>query len=182
MRNPPFSYEDKHPLRQVQRGGAACSSDSDCGADIKKPNLTSVYEQGGKVESNRHLHNSEGRGKCAFGLAGVFGAPSTTGKVCQCNPGFTGPRCLAVAHFDEAPSAYKIRSRISPFSRIHFLQLTGFMQAILVVLSVLLLTLLVVSVREKKHPPLAKPVFNGSKKVPVFDDRSEISMVSGTDI
>lgn len=184
MRNPPFSYEDKHPLRKVQRGGAPCSSHSDCGANVKKTNLTAVYEQGGDSESlNRKLYNSEGRGWCVEGLAGVFGSPSTNGKVCECNPGFTGPRCLTLAHYDEAPSAYMIRSRISPFNRIHYLQLTGFMQAILVILSGLLLALLVVSVREKKKPPLTKPVFNGSKKkVPVFDDRTEISMLSGTDI
>ena len=181
MRNPPFSYEDKHPLRQVQHGGAACDSDSDCGGDVKKANLTAVYEQGGDVaESDRQLDNAEGRGKCVVGLAGVFAQPSASGKVCRCNPGFTGPRCMALAYFEEAPSAYKIRSKISPFSRIHYLQLTGFMQGILVVLSALLVSLLVVRVREKNNTSLSKSVFNGPKKV--SNDRSGIAMISGTDI
>lgn len=31
MRNPPFVYEDKHPLRTVKNGGGTCEVDDDCG-------------------------------------------------------------------------------------------------------------------------------------------------------
>jgi hypothetical protein len=31
MRNPPFVYEDKHPLKEVRNGGGECEVDADCG-------------------------------------------------------------------------------------------------------------------------------------------------------
>jgi len=31
MRNPPFVWEDKHPLKDVQNGGGSCEVDADCG-------------------------------------------------------------------------------------------------------------------------------------------------------
>jgi hypothetical protein len=31
MRNPPFVYDDKHPLREVKNGGGECEVDADCG-------------------------------------------------------------------------------------------------------------------------------------------------------
>jgi len=31
MRNPPFVYDDKHPLRNVKNGGGTCAVDQDCG-------------------------------------------------------------------------------------------------------------------------------------------------------
>ena len=31
MRNPPFVYDDKHPLRDVKNGGGSCQVDADCG-------------------------------------------------------------------------------------------------------------------------------------------------------
>lgn len=31
MRNPPFVYDDKHPLRDVKTGGGTCKVDADCG-------------------------------------------------------------------------------------------------------------------------------------------------------
>jgi len=31
MRNPPFVYEDKHPLRDIKTGGGSCKVDADCG-------------------------------------------------------------------------------------------------------------------------------------------------------
>jgi len=31
MRNPPFVYEDKHPLKDVKNGGGSCKIDADCG-------------------------------------------------------------------------------------------------------------------------------------------------------
>ena len=33
MRNPPFVYEDKHPLREVKSGGGSCKVDTDCGGE-----------------------------------------------------------------------------------------------------------------------------------------------------
>lgn len=31
MRNPPFVFDDKHPLRDIKTGGASCKVDADCG-------------------------------------------------------------------------------------------------------------------------------------------------------
>ena len=31
MRNPPFVYDDKNPLRSVKNGGGECMTDMDCG-------------------------------------------------------------------------------------------------------------------------------------------------------
>ena len=37
MRNPPFVYEDRHPLREVKRGGGECVVDGDCGGEDEVP-------------------------------------------------------------------------------------------------------------------------------------------------
>jgi hypothetical protein len=166
MRNPPFSYEDTHPLRPVQRGGGDCLTDSDCGGDVKKPNLTALYELGIETTNDRQLDQSlEGRGKCALSASqGLFGVSTPVGKVCTCNTGFTGPFCLALDHIDESPSAFIIRSSVSPFRRMHSFEMPGFMMGTITILSTLLLALLLVRVREQKKERTPKLAENGQRR------------------
>lgn len=185
MRNPPFSYVDKHPLRSVQRGGGACLTDRDCGGDVKNTNLTAIYEQGAEAKTDRHLDKAlEGRGKCVLTLTqGMFSLAAPTGNVCSCNAGFTGPFCMALDHVDESPSAYLIRTSVSPFNRIHSFEMPGFMLGTIIILSSLLLALLLVRVRQQKNERSPKLPENCQKRKDAYTDivpSSEISMISGT--
>jgi len=182
MRNPPFSYSDKHPLRNVQRGGGDCASHADCGADVKNPNLTAVYHEGGGNTSagDRSLERhtpTEGRGKCVSALSTGMFFFKPTGNVCSCNPGFTGPHCLTIDHVDEAPSAAEIRQGKSPFSRIHSFVAPGFMLGALVALFVLLMALMVTRMQEEKKSRLSLPMESNGKG---SSSEDRVSLISGT--
>lgn len=144
MRNVPFSYDDKEPLRKVQKGGGHCQSDDDCGASLPTINLTAMYEDD-TLESRNLGSGSEplGHGKCvdSASFMGMFSARDRAPFVCMCNPGYTGPHCLAQEHIDDTESAYAntmnqnlFRSvpsfRVSPF--LIFTIIVLFFQAILV--------------------------------------------------
>jgi hypothetical protein len=158
MRNPPFSYEDKHPLRPVQRGGGECETDSDCGGDIIPLN----DPDSGQLTNESNKSKSKGRGRCVEKVGkGMFGAASQPTAslpvmVCTCYAGFTGPHCLAVHHVDEAPSAFILRSAVSPFQRMHTFAMPGCLFGTIVALSIMLLSILVFRVREqtKERKPL----------------------------
>ena len=201
MRNPPFVYEDKHPLRQIKKGGSECRVDADCGgggaedvevdeswripvheAASKKRNedvldLDDDSSKGGNAREYQspqaHMNNkgksssqarrladssttSDGsapegdasrngtgnttdnglvhppiseesledtaedtkvlstpgrkpKGQCVVSTAGLFGAESSTGKVCKCNKGYTGPNCLSIDKSDDEPGAYELK-------------------------------------------------------------------------
>lgn len=126
MRNPPFSYNDLHPIRRIQRGGGSCNSDADCGVS---------------------------RGQCTSSLTtspGYFSSIRTVGPVCKCRPGYTGPHCLALDHEDDAPSAYKIKTQYSPFDRIPTLAIPNFMKVSILALFCSLVVLLFVRMQEKR--------------------------------
>lgn len=138
MRNAPFSYEDHgHPLRPLQKGGGKCNSDKDCGAHINNENLTETYEQ---VERTRRRDLRErdvpvGRGKCIpqSQMGGLsFMAINGAQTVCKCNPGYTGPHCLAQDHIDDTPSAYEMGHSASLFETIPTFHFGPFMVFILV--------------------------------------------------
>jgi hypothetical protein len=150
MRNPPFSYEDKHPLRPVQKGGGPCTTDADCGAEVKHVNLTDTYEQS-KSESDGPEKDRTGRGMCvnARDMNAMFSGTYMT-NVCKCSPGFTGPNCLAQDHRDETISAYETHQRQAVFETVPNLILTPFMMLILVALAVQLVGILLLAVRRKK--------------------------------
>ena len=184
MRNPPFSYDDKLPLRNVQRGGGECTTDADCGGHVQNPNLTAVYEasDGSETPDNRLLEQHttvEGRGRCVFGLTTGMFLSKPSGSVCSCNKGFTGPHCLAIDHIDDSPSARDIRRGKSPFSRIHSFEAPGFMLGAVIGLFILLMTLLVTRVREEKKT--RAPIFLSSngKEAPHQD---RVAFISGTSI
>ena len=125
MRNSPFSYADKgHPLKKVQTGGGKCETNNDCGANISRVNLTKINELGELNQSHYEKSDSsveEGRGICvplSQFSSPLFKASSGVKKVCKCNPGFTGPHCLAEKHFDDNPSAYEEKLKNSIFNSV----------------------------------------------------------------
>ena len=75
MRNPPFSYDDKKPLRKVQKGGGACKEDADCGSNVQHVNYTAIYygqQQDGTSDESTES-TPQGRGKCVSKLSnGMF--------------------------------------------------------------------------------------------------------------
>lgn len=173
MRNPPFVFKDKHPLRRVQRGGGECTSDADCGGNIRNPNLTALYESsidGEDIHAKLMHEPSEGRGKCALGLTTGMLISRPTSRVCSCNPGFTGPHCLAIAHIDDTPSANKIHKGFSPFASIRSFETPRFMLGALIVLFGLLMSLVLTRVFEEKNARSAKFVQSYGKD-PLNDER-----------
>jgi hypothetical protein len=160
MRNPPFSYLDKHPLRQVQRGGGTCTNDSDCGAKIPHLNVSAAATSS---SSSHHSSSSsaaetsdghvsiQGHGRCVSSLNGGMFTSEPVGKVCECHPGFTGPHCLALDHVDDSPSAYVLASWDSPFKRIHQFQASGFLWGVIVSLCCVLISMVIVKIREQKR-------------------------------
>ena len=194
MRNPPFVYDDKHPLREVKRGGGECEVDSDCGgggveqvdvdeewqqespgisdsesdtidldtnsgsdaresqsplansgsddssssktktsrnkrrlaekseskekavsnkdsdedSSLVKPPISSESLKD-KEEDTKVLTNPERtpKGVCVVSTGGLFGTVSK--KQCKCNVGYTGPHCLSIDKYDEAPGAYELK-------------------------------------------------------------------------
>ena len=150
MRNPPFSYEDSDPLRKVQKGGGRCVSDADCGGDINHVNLTAVYQMSTEGQGT---DEPIGRGKCvdSNSMNAMFSMGSLTSKVCKCNPGFTGPHCLAQAHTDESISAYATKMHQVVFRSIPNFQLTPFMMLIIIVLVLQLIGILMLAVANKKR-------------------------------
>lgn len=184
MRNPPFSYDDTHPLKKVAHGGGSCKVDADCGGNIVRKNLTEAYtkksstsndaaaKQGRRLQSV--AEEVRGGGKCVSGLTrGVFSMESLRGSVCVCEEGFTGPHCMAQDMKDHFPSAYELGSLSSPFRAISSIALPGFMFAILAIMSFFLILYLNWKV-------------NGEKKARVVlkrkDDTSRSEIILGTSI
>jgi hypothetical protein len=198
MRNPPFVYEDKHPLRRQQNGGGECVVDEDCGGggietedvdeDWKQPESQPKAEDdvldldndssGGSDSSIKENESPQAHGKkdsgktkpkvrrqlevdnnimtaedkddadadddasdgldkppiasesieetagdtkvysnpdrqpkgsCVSAIPGLFGLQTNGKKQCKCNQGYTGPHCLSVDKFDDAPGAYDVK-------------------------------------------------------------------------
>lgn len=132
MRNPPFVFADKHPLRAIQRGGGRCESDRDCGSE-----RGDCYSSESARTQRIMMFSSLSSGGYGF---------------CVCAKGFTGPHCLAIDHVDDSPSAFKIKRQNSPFSRIHGLQLPSF----LIVSAGLLAVALVVAMQYQRRFGVAR--------------------------
>mmetsp|Transcript_22389 Transcript_22389/g.52780 ORF Transcript_22389/g.52780 Transcript_22389/m.52780 type:complete len:761 (-) Transcript_22389:70-2352(-) len=161
MRNAPFSYKDHaHPLQPLKRGGGACSSDDDCGANLNNQNMTELYERGKPGSRKRELKRESspiGRGKCVpqsemggFSFMAMNGAQT----VCRCNPGYTGPYCLAQDHIDDTESAYRIKQSKSLFKRIPSIYLAPVLIFVLVaclVLGVVFMYMVVSNKRKEKE-------------------------------
>jgi hypothetical protein len=141
MRNVPFSYEDKGPLRQIQQGGGKCTTHNDCGANIRATNWTAIYE-GEDTESSRTLEQHEGQGQCvpASEFKGMYTSKERAPFVCQCSSGYTGPHCLAQERIDDTESAYRNRMNQSLFTKIPQLRVSPFLISTLVVLLLATLT------------------------------------------
>lgn len=151
MRNPPFSFLDKHPLRPTQRGGGECTSDKDCGAHVQHENLTEAYLNANSTNGSDTTNTTMGRGKCLERSASQkWFSSAPPSRVCQCNEGFTGPHCMAIHHIDESPSAHDIRMSGSPFQEFEVLYLTPFMLFIVGVMAPALIAILIFTVIRKK--------------------------------
>ena len=166
MRNPPFSYEDKGPLkRRIQRGGGICDTDVDCGSLINHENLTKTYM--GVSQTERRAEGDEdaptGRGQCVpkeeF-MAMFFAKTTSTTKLCKCNEGFTGPHCLAQEHTDDSPSAMELRTKDSPFHAMQNFQVTPFMFAAVLILAPFLLAVVVGQAFSNKEVRASSPMLN----------------------
>ena len=164
MRNAPFSYEDKgKPLRKVQTGGGACKTDEDCGGHLKDVNLTKVYEdtQGRRLDDmDGAASSSVGRGQCvsASDFSGIFVSGSGAERVCKCNDGFTGPKCLAQDHIDDTDSAYDILMKQSLFKQIPKFRVSSFMITAFVILIGSLLAFIRRTARGRKIVPSVSPI------------------------
>lgn len=156
MRNPPFSYEDKHPLRKVQRGGGECKTDTDCGGDVSVQNYTKIYEKfgGESLATDDGENTSSGRGKCVSSkeMKAMFSnSMNKPEKVCKCSKGFTGPNCLAQEYVDETLSAQKLRLQTGLLKHIVSIQVPPFMFGVVITMVTLLLIVLVLNVAQKRR-------------------------------
>lgn len=155
MRNAPFSYDDKEPLRRVQKGGGKCKVDDDCGASLTSTNFTAVQESDDE-EGERKLakdSKTKGHGKCvdANKFKGMYSSKDRFPFVCMCNPGYTGPNCLAQDHVDDTESAYRNMMNESLLDYVPQLHVSPFM--VIMLASLFLLTIVYschVTVRRQK--------------------------------
>ena len=174
MRQPPFGWSDRHPLKEVQNGGGPCETDRDCGSHILKDNLTEVYLGGDGTAT-------QGRVQCAPSPRGLFGM-SPYLKVCKCNEGFTGPHCLALDHFDTSPSAHEIQRKESPFHAIEILHLTPFMMFIVGVMVPSLITILIAQVVLKKKAKAIPAMTSVRRPLNAENTRSNDLIITGRSI
>lgn len=151
MRNPPFSLSDRSPLRNIQRGGGKCQTHMDCGGGIETINLTRVAADAESGLGEGNLAAAKGRGECIEGRKNLKFLLLGGGKVCSCAEGFTGPHCLSLAHWDNFPSAHKIRTQTSPFLNISGVSPSLSLRTILAFLSVTFLAVLIYAVREERR-------------------------------
>jgi len=208
MRNPPFVYADKKPLRPIQRGGGACNSDVDCGGHLNNENLTQVFlgEHNNSNTTDRkkerrdpmevlighHYFNKTkpaGRGQCVEKLQMKAMFSSATGvlsdHVCRCNPGYTGPHCLAQVHTDDSPSAHKLRSLDSPFDRIESFQVTPSMMFFCLVLVPFFLAVMITQVcfeKKKRNGGGAPPGVSPKINRPQFRVDASDLLITGTSV
>jgi hypothetical protein len=182
MRNPPFSLDDLHPLRPVQKGGGKCKTDSDCGGDLKNLNLTEIAESSDDGRKRRLLEaeNQTGRGRCVShsDMKGFF-SMKVSSNICKCNPGFTGPHCLAQAHTDDSPSAYEITRHNSLMEEMPTFRASPFLIFIIVALCMQLVGFICYSVREKKKKLSEAPERSGMRR-PLFHNEHRI--ITGTSV
>jgi hypothetical protein len=171
MRNPPFSYDDKHPLRKIRKGGGSCTSNIDCGGIAQAANLSILSEtmseegieaiagatgrrqiQATSDESGDEVNTTSNpvRGECATQIQhGLFGKASSK-NVCICSEGFTGPYCLSLDHKDETPKASELSKNRSPFLRISHFKVPSFMLITILSGCVILFYILLESVWQNK--------------------------------
>lgn len=106
-------------LENVDTSGGKGSSeeDEDPTAGLDRPPIAqeSLVDNAGdtKVFSNP---DRKPKGKCVTATLGMFGAPSSTGKQCKCNKGYTGPHCLSIDKFDDEKGALELKKVTSLFT------------------------------------------------------------------
>merc|ERR1712032_1344853 len=173
MRNPPFSFDDKHPLKSIQKGGASCKDDTDCGgvvitedmSNLTNDNVETAIRSGGVCVDPKH-----------------FSYQSQSKKVCKCYEGYTGPNCRAIQHIDRSVSAAILRRNVSPLRNISGLHVTPFMLVTILTMATLLviaLGIIVVNKRRAGNDNRSK----SELRRPVFISTEESSLlITGTSI
>jgi len=164
----PFRSPGEKPLMKVVKGGGKCNSDNDCGS---QGTLSSDISSSSSSR-NRHLESDDllytgGRGKCVLGedfLDDIHNDDDddaleseykkkidVNDRVCQCNPGFTGPYCLAVAHKEEFPGIFELSRPTSLFKVISKPYIPPLFMGILFVLLIMLISVTIRQVKEKNR-------------------------------
>lgn len=203
MRNAPFSYSDKGPIKKVQKGGGKCRTDQDCGGHLNDVNLTEVYntpEESRKTRTLEEMENEsiQGRGYCVNiqDFEGMFSSSNKDnnnnailgGSICKCNPGYTGPHCLAQEHVDDTVSAFTLRNERTVFTSIPKFHATPFMIITIAALFIqAIIVACIVTTRRKKS--VAKEVSMSSSylsssasRPPVLHVSMEDSTITGRSI
>ena len=57
------------------------------------------------------------KGQCVTSTQGLFGPPTSTGKQCKCNKGYTGPHCLSIDKYDVELGALELKQITHIFSQ-----------------------------------------------------------------
>merc|ERR1719464_611759 len=85
---------------------------------LDKPLISEEALEDGKGSSKVPPKTSHRKpqGQCVKSTSGLFGLPTTTGKQCKCNKGYTGPHCLSSDKHDDAPGAYELKTVTTLFT------------------------------------------------------------------
>ncbi len=185
MRNAPFSYDDKEPLRKVQKGGGKCEFDDDCGASLPTTNFTVIYEDG-TSEDLRNLKSDSkppGHGLCvdATSFMGMFSTRNRAPFVCLCNAGYTGPHCLAQDYVDDSESAYANTMNQNILLSVPSFYVSPFLIFVIIALFAQAIIVSCYNANERKEA-LAETKFSSKNRRPEIRVCKEELLVTGTSI
>jgi hypothetical protein len=111
------SVNDPDAKEPSEEGGDDKNETDDPTAGLEKPPISEESlednEVNTKVLSNK---NRKPKGQCVTSTPGLFGMmPTSTGKQCKCNKGYTGPHCLSIDKYDDEPGAYEMKMKKMSF-------------------------------------------------------------------
>lgn len=80
-------------------------------AGLDKPPISEESIEDNEVDTkvlSKNPHRKP-KGRCVTATPGLFGIPTSTGKQCKCNEGYTGPNCLSADKYNEELGAYELK-------------------------------------------------------------------------
>lgn len=170
MRPAPWGYNDLHPLRPIEVGGAACDNHDDCGGVTRGSCIEAEYKA-------------------------TFLSSKKKRKTCKCANGFVGPRCLALDMHDDSPGAMELNSNEQILEEVAKLYFPHLMVGALVCLFVLFTSALFTQVRHKKvtngaytgiapaTPRMLRPMFRPSNQEPATEEeRRRLLTITGRSV
>lgn len=184
MRNAPFSYDDKGPLKKIQKGGGKCASHDDCGGHVISTNWTAIFESEEDDSQGRRLSMERGQGRCvdASEFKGMFTVKDRAPYVCLCHHGYTGPHCLAQEHIDHTPSAYENTMNESLMVGIPKIRLSPFMIFVLVALFVQAVAVGIYVTNQRKKALEQSTTDATKRRTPTFRSSPNDRFITGTSI